>query len=72
LWQISKRRWVRVVAVLYPCMTALAVLATGNHFLLDILAGLLTLAISVLIVRIATAWWDVARRLSGHGWPFFA
>jgi len=72
LWQISKRRWVRVVAVFYPCMTALAVLATGNHFLLDILAGLLTLAISVLIVRIATAWWDVARRLSGHGWPFFA
>ena len=32
LWRISTRRWVRVLAVLYPCMTALAVLSTGNHF----------------------------------------
>ncbi len=61
VWQISTRRWVRVLAVLYPCMTALAVLATGNHFLLDILAGLLTLAVSVLIVRVATARWTAYR-----------
>jgi len=54
LWQISTRVWVRVLAILYPCMTALAVLATGNHFLLDILAGLLAMALSVLIGRIAT------------------
>ena len=64
VWRITARRWVRVVAVLYPCMTALAVLATGNHFLLDVLAGLLTLAVSVLIVRIATAGWDASRRRS--------
>ena len=36
-------------------MTAFAVLATGNHFLFDMLAGLLTLAASVLIVQVATA-----------------
>jgi hypothetical protein len=50
LWRISERRSVRVLAVLYPCLTALAVLSTGNHFLLDILGGLLTLALSVLLV----------------------
>jgi hypothetical protein len=50
LWRMSGRRSVRVVAVLYPCLTALAVLSTGNHFLLDILGGLLTLALSVLLV----------------------
>jgi len=66
LWRISARRWVRVVAVLYPCMTTLAVLATGNHFLLDIPAGLLTLAIAVLIVRIATAWWEGWSMRSGR------
>jgi hypothetical protein len=66
LWQISGRRWVRIVAILYPCMTALAVLATGNHFLLDILGGLLAMAISVLIVRIATAWWGGVRGPRGH------
>ena len=48
---MSKRSWVRALAVLYPCVTALAVLATGNHFLLDVLGGLLAMAVSVLIVR---------------------
>jgi hypothetical protein len=70
LWRIFARRWVRVLAILHPCMTALAVLATGNHFLLDILAGLLTLAIAVPIVRIATAWRDAssARAFSPVEW----
>lgn len=50
LWQISRRTWVRVLAVIYPCMTAVAVLATGNHYVLDIVGGLLAIALSVLIV----------------------
>ena len=53
LWQISRRVWVRVLAVLHPCLTAVAVLATGNHFVLDILGGLLVLAVAVLISRAA-------------------
>jgi hypothetical protein len=52
LWQLSRRRWVRAVAVLYPCLTAIAVLATGNHFVLDILGGLVAMALAVLIVRL--------------------
>jgi hypothetical protein len=52
LWQLSERLWVRVLALLYPCFTCLAVLATGNHFLLDIFAGLLTAALAVLLVRL--------------------
>jgi PAP2 superfamily len=70
VWRITTRLWVRVVAVVYPCITALAVLATGNHFLFDILAGLVTLAVSVLIVRIATAGWEASRQRRqriGHG-----
>ena len=35
------------LALLYPCLTALAVLATGNHFVLDIVGGLLALALVV-------------------------
>jgi hypothetical protein len=50
LWRISRRALVRVLALLYPCVTALAVLATGNHFLLDIVGGLLVLALSILLV----------------------
>jgi hypothetical protein len=51
LWSLSTRPWVRVAAVLYPCMTCLAVLATGNHYLLDVLAGVATAALAVLLVR---------------------
>ncbi len=50
LWRISERRWLRALAVVYPCVTAFAVLATGNHFLLDILGGLLALTLSVWLV----------------------
>jgi membrane-associated phospholipid phosphatase len=50
LWRISGRRWVRALALLYPCLTALAVLATGNHFVLDIVGGLLALALAVWLV----------------------
>ena len=50
LWRASERPIVRVLAVAYPCLTGLAVLATGNHFLLDIVGGLAVLAISVLLV----------------------
>ncbi|HYL69870.1 MAG TPA: phosphatase PAP2 family protein [Candidatus Dormibacteraeota bacterium] len=53
LWQISARRWVRVAAVVYPCLTAAAVLLTGNHYTLDILGGLVAIAVSVLLVRVS-------------------
>ncbi len=55
IWQLSERVWVRVLAVLYPCVTCLAVLGTGNHFVLDILAGLATAALAFALVRPVTA-----------------
>jgi len=51
LWRISSRPWVQALAVCYPCLTTLAVLSTGNHFLLDALAGLLTCLSSMAIVN---------------------
>lgn len=63
LWRISERRWVRALALLYPCMTALAVLATGNHFVLDIVGGMLALALAVWLV-------GSPERLGGRlSWP---
>jgi PAP2 superfamily len=65
LWRASERRLVRVLAVAYPCLTAFAVLATGNHFLLDIVGGLAVLAISLLLVGSpARGAGQLARRLS--------
>jgi len=63
LWRISTRGWVRALAVAYPLMTAFAVLATGNHFVLDIFGGLATIAASLLIVRLL----EGRMRWSGSG-----
>jgi hypothetical protein len=56
LFSISKRRWLRTLAVLYPCLTAFAVIATGNHFVLDIVGGLLAFALAGLMVALAKRW----------------
>ncbi len=53
IWRLSARRWARVVAVVYPCTTAIAVVSTGNHFVLDIFGGLAAIAASVLLVALA-------------------
>jgi hypothetical protein len=52
LWRMSRRRWVRALAIAYPCMTAFAVVATGNHFVADILGGLAAITLSVWIVAV--------------------
>jgi len=52
LWRMSERVWVRVLAVLYPLLTSLAVLATGNHFVLDILGGAIVMAAAFAIVDV--------------------
>jgi hypothetical protein len=53
LWRISSKRWVRGLALAYPCVTAFTVLATGNHFVLDLIGGLATLALALLLLRVA-------------------
>lgn len=42
VWRmLPGRRW-RALVVVYPLLTAVIVMATGNHFLLDVVAGVLT------------------------------
>ncbi|MDQ6783359.1 MAG: phosphatase PAP2 family protein [Actinomycetota bacterium] len=52
-WQVLRRhhRWAPLVWA-YPVATALAVLATGNHYFLDVLAGIATLAVAVGVAMI--------------------
>jgi hypothetical protein len=60
LWRVSPRWWVRALALTYASLTAFTVLATGNHFVLDLLAGLATLGLALLALAapgpIAAAW----------------
>jgi predicted anti-sigma-YlaC factor YlaD len=39
VWHMTRRSWLRAIAVVYPLLTTFAVMATGNHFLADAVAG---------------------------------
>jgi hypothetical protein len=67
VWRVTKRSWIRALVVLHLGLTGFAVLATGNHFLADVLAGLATMALAVWCVRIATA-----RALGSRLWRLLA
>jgi diacylglycerol O-acyltransferase len=62
LWRILggyRHRWVLAVW-LYPAVTTLAVLATGNHFLADAVAGLGTMVVCTVIADRGPDWWAAA------------
>jgi hypothetical protein len=45
----AERRWVKALGVGYPILTTIVVMATGNHYLLDAIAGALTMAAGALL-----------------------
>jgi membrane-associated phospholipid phosphatase len=59
IYPVARRRWVRVLAVAYPLMTTLVVVATGNHYFLDVIAGALLSVVTWVAVTRAGAWLTV-------------
>ena len=51
VYGLTRRRAVKVAAVSYPVLTALVVLGTANHYLLDVLAGVALWAAARGLVR---------------------
>jgi len=75
-WRLARQHSAKVAALVfgigYPSVTALVVMATGNHYLLDVVAGAVAAAIAVFAVEVAPR---ALRRLlaeSAAGWtaPF--
>lgn len=63
LWRYGPRSWlVRAGAVGYPAGVAVVVLGTGNHYLLDVLAGAVVLALGLLMTRPALQVVELLRR----------
>jgi hypothetical protein len=54
LYRLARRRVARVAALLYPVATCAVILATGNHFEADAVAGLVTIAAGFLVQRLLT------------------
>ncbi|HEY7891519.1 MAG TPA: phosphatase PAP2 family protein [Solirubrobacteraceae bacterium] len=59
LWRVPARLWVRLLVALHPVATVFIVFATGNHFVLDALAGALT---CVLALALASALYRALER----------
>jgi hypothetical protein len=51
VWRLSERRWVRALALAYPLLTSYAVMATGNHYLADCVAGATITAVVYLVLN---------------------
>lgn len=52
IFRATSRPWLRAVAVAHPVLMALAVTATGNHYLVDSLAGALVAVLAVATVDV--------------------
>jgi len=55
-WMVARyaqRAWVRGLAIAYPVIVVLVVLATANHYLIDAVAGLVVLLAGLSISRMA-------------------
>jgi hypothetical protein len=46
LWRFGRRWWTRALGVAYPVGTTVVVLGTGNHYLLDAVAGAATIGLA--------------------------
>jgi hypothetical protein len=72
IWAMTSRWWLRALAVAHPLLTAITVLATGNHYTVDVVSGVLLTAVSYPLLSAGQA---IARSvlprsvLVGVQWP---
>jgi hypothetical protein len=73
LWTLSTTRWVRAVAVAHPSITAITVLATGNHYVFDLLTGALLILLAYpLTDALARTWSELGERRVAQQKPLAA
>jgi hypothetical protein len=67
LWRYGRSPLLRAAGVIYPLGTTLVVMGTGNHYLLDAVAGAMVLSVSYLLAPRALRVVDRVRaRRTGH------
>jgi membrane-associated phospholipid phosphatase len=75
-WRLARKHSAKVAALVfgiaYPLLTALVVMSTGNHYLLDVLAGAACAAIAVFAIEVAPRLLRLLVVGSAAGWttPF--
>ena len=56
LWPLTKRWWLRVPLVLYPCAMGFTLVYGGEHYVLDVLLGCVYTALTVLLTHLWENW----------------
>lgn len=69
LWPLARTRLLRVLLVAYPLVTAFVVVATANHYLLDVVGGWATLGASIGLEELRTRRQRAHRRLPSASPP---
>jgi len=65
IWALARPLWLRRAAFLYPVLCLLAIVVTGNHFVLDAVAGGIVVLVAWLVaVRMPATEWHPERTLS--------
>jgi hypothetical protein len=59
LYRYGKHRLTRIAGVAYPIVLSVVVIATANHYLLDVVAGLVAVLVGMLVARLfnRVGWW---------------
>lgn len=52
----TRSRWARGLAVVYPLAVVLTIIVTGNHFVLDAIAGVLVMGLGFAVVEQGRRW----------------
>ena len=58
---LIRRRWLRALVIAYPLLTLFDIIVTANHYWIDGLGGLVTLAAGFLVAYLLTHWWEARR-----------
>jgi PAP2 superfamily len=58
---LIRRRWLRALVIAYPLLTLFDIIVTGNHYWIDGLGGLATLAVGFSLASLLTHWWEARR-----------
>jgi hypothetical protein len=52
---LARRRWVRMLGVAHPAATLVVIVATGNHFVLDAVGGVIALGLGYAVLWVTVA-----------------
>ncbi|MFQ6145004.1 phosphatase PAP2 family protein [Streptomyces seoulensis] len=72
LWRHGRTRWAKAAGVAYPLLTAIVVMGTANHYLLDAVAGVAVMGVGLLLAPFVTRGADRARALVAARVPALA